>query len=144
MGMTFNNIHNDTTCNCIKDAIEDTASSFGIKTNKPQLKERDFVSKWEKGDIVTGDCKKICSKKGISVSRIDNTNKSDVINIFKEIFPISPTYKPFINVIKFYNESGLVKCSASIRNPYHCNFFKSDNFDYNKIIHIETISLSNV
>jgi hypothetical protein len=144
MGMTFTNILKDTTCDCLKNAIVDTESTYGIKTNGQNITGKDFRSKWEKGEKPLDDCKTICSKKGISLSLINEKTKNDVIEIFKEIFPISPTYRPYLSVIKFYEDAGMVKCEASRRNPYHCNFYKSDTFDVNKIRQIESISLANV
>jgi hypothetical protein len=144
MKMTFENIHKDTKCNCLNGAIIDTSSLFGIKTNEKDIREKDFRSKWEKGTKPIDDCKEICSCKGVSLAKIDGTNKNEVLKIFREIFPISPTYKPYLNVIKFYEDAGMVKCAASRRNPHHCNFYKSDNFDYGKILRVETISLENV
>ena len=141
--MTFNKINNDTTCDCLINAVIDTNSSFSIKTNVSTIRAKDFISKWDKGDRDATSCRQICSKKGVSLFKYEE-NHEDVIKVFKEMFPISPSYKPYINIIRLYEDSGLVAESPSKRNPFHCDFYQSDDFDYRKVIQIESISLANV
>jgi hypothetical protein len=141
--MTFENLNKDSACNCLDGAAEDLTSTFGLKTNTNVLKESSFKSKWEKGDIPEGnDCKVICSKKGLSLSYWDEESKDKVTAIFKQLFPITPQYKPFLSVIKLKNGAGKVKHTPSNKNPFHYDLYKSDSFDLNSVTHINSISLA--
>jgi len=141
--MTFENVHNGTNCHCIEDAQSDNSSEFGIKTNKKILREVDFKSKWEKApDIELSNCEEICSKKGLSLSILAPETFDRVKEIYKQLFPISPTYKPFLCVIKFGNDTGLLKSTPTPSNPFHFDFYKCDTFVHTQVELIKTISLS--
>lgn len=143
--MTFDNLLNDTNCDCISNAVNDTDSAFGLVTKNDTLRETYFRTKWEKGqrpDNLT-DCKKVCSKKGLSISLFDNDTMDKVISVFSQLFASAPGYKGFISVIKLDIESGVVKSTPSKINPHHFDFYKSDQFDLDKVKCIQSISLRN-
>jgi len=142
--MTFDKIINNPNCNCLVDAIENSTSKFALKTNKAKIAETNFQSKWEKGDDNHAECKKVCSKKGVSLSIIlkDDSNLSDVIDIYKKIFPLAPGYKPFCSIVTLGEKNGLVKSTPSQNNVFHHDFYKCDTFDFNKINYISSIPLN--
>ena len=142
--MTFDKIITNPNCNCLADAKEDNISRFALKTNKAKITENNFLSKWEKGENNSTECKKVCSKKGVSLSIIyeDDGNLKDVVDIYKKIFPIAPGYKPVCSIVTLGDKNGLVKNSPSQNNQFHHDFYKCDNFDFSKINHITSISLN--
>jgi len=143
--MTFNKLKFVSECNCLSDAIIDTESQFGRVTSTDNLKDKDFRSKFEKsGKDIEGNCKKKCSHRGISLSIVNDESISDVISIFKELFPISPRYKRFINIISFTEKAGLVKRTQSKNNKHHWDLYKCDTFSLQEINLIESISLADV
>lgn len=132
--MEFNKFDEGSTCNCTEDAKEDYQSHFAIKTMKTELRIQDFNSYWEKGKRPkSNNCEEICSLKGVSVSIFNDETKEAVLDIFKSLFPLAPKYKPFLSVVKFYDQSGLVKSTPNELNQYHFDFYKSDNFDFEKV-----------
>ena len=143
--MTFENINVDIDCDCLEGAICDTESHFGRKTNKNFLKPGDFISYWEKGKRSEDQiCAEICSLKGISLNFMNDESKENVINIFKQLFPISPSYKPHIHVIQLGGTCGYVKHTPDHVNGnlYHYDFYKSDEFNLEDVTHVEVISLA--
>jgi hypothetical protein len=142
--MTFENIHSDIECDCLKGADVDTESHFGRKVNNPELKLKDFNSKWDKDtkNRPVGNCAEICSFKGISLSIMNEEHKPKVIDIFKQLFPISPSYKPHLCVIQLGTNSGMVKPTPLENNPYHYDLYKADEFAFEEIKQVEFISLA--
>ncbi len=142
--MTFDNIISNPNCSCLVDAVEDSTSKFALKTNKAKIAEVNFKSKWEKDDNSHTDCKKVCSKKGVSLSIIneDNSNLNKVVDIYKKIFPLAPGYKPVCSIVTLGDKNGLVKSTPSLNNVFHHDFYKCDAFDFNKINYISSIPLN--
>jgi hypothetical protein len=145
--MTFRNILHETICDCIENAFEDVSSSFGIKTNNPYLRDVDFKSKWEKGQPLLGNnCSSICGHRGVSMSLLSATDREsnlpDVFNIFKQIFPLSPSYKPFLSIIMFTENTGVLLNSPTSGNRYHHDFYKCDAFNLKQVKLIKVIPLS--
>lgn len=130
--MEFNNILSEHNCDCLDKATEDNTSHFAIKTMKENLRIQDFQSYWEKGKRPDDNtnCENVCSLKGVSISIFNDITKDEVVNIYKELFPLAPKYKPYINVVKFYDSSGVVKHTPSDINIYHYDLYKSDTFDF--------------
>lgn len=143
--MTFNNLHQDTPCDCIEDTKEDFESEYGLKTNKDTIRPVDFDSHWEKGKRPESDaCGDVCSYKGKSVTLITPDNLNEVTEIFKQLFPLSPKYKPFLTIVKFADSTGKVKHTPDFRNQYHHDFYKCDNFTFGNISQLQSISLADV
>lgn len=141
--MTFQNVHNGSNCNCIDDAKPDNSSQFGLKTNKNVLREGDFKSKWEKDPhMESPNCEHTCSMRGLSVSILTHETMDKVKDIYKQLFPISPSYKPFLSVIKFGQDTGVIKHTPLPNNLFHYDFYKCDTFSHLQIELIETIPLS--
>lgn len=141
--MTFEDLHKDISCDCIADASQDFESTFGLKTNKDHLREVDFNSHWEKGKKPSSsDCREVCSYKGKSISLIVNDNANAVLQIFQSLFTLSPGYKPYFTIIKFGEDTGLVKATPDTVNPYHFDFYKCDNFQFSNIEQISSVPIS--
>lgn len=141
--MEFKIISSEHNCDCFDKSVEDNTSSFAIKTMKENLRVQDFNSYWEKGKRPEGsnNCDEVCSYKGVSISIFNDSTKDDVVNIYKELFPLAPKYKPFLSVVKFYNSSGVVKYTPNDGNTHHYDFYKSDTFDFTKVDVIEVNNL---
>lgn len=140
--MTFENLNADHECDCLSNTRQDTVSEFAMKINKDSIREQDFQSKWEKGQRdIDGNCVKICSLKGNSVSVINQDNREQIFQTYKSLFKLSPGYKPNVLIFKFYEDAGLLKFTPSKANIYHYDFYKSDDFDHNSIVNIEIQNL---
>jgi len=143
--ITFHNLHKGIDCDCLKEAKVDAESRFGRKTNKENLRLSDFKSGYEKGKIIKNkDCEKICGNRGVSLNIINTETRNAAINKFKEFFHLSPGYRPYINIISFKEKAGMIKETPRNNNPYHCDFYKSDNFTLEYVEQIETIPLKDV
>jgi hypothetical protein len=142
--MTFSNLNSDIICNCLEGSIIDNSTEFALKTNKNFLRENDFKTYWEK-ERRSDDCKEICSLKGQSVTIIKNEEDlNSTLSVYKQLFPFSPSYRPFCSLIKFNENSGKVKHTPIEINPLHYDFYKSDNFSINDVSLIKSIPLSDV
>ena len=141
--MTFDKLHNGANCNCLEEGcFEDIANLFGLKTNKPELREVDFKSQFQKAiekddPLDLHDCKDICSYKGISNSILTEENKEAVISIYKALFPSAPKYRPHMTIIKWKQNAGLIKCTPLDFNPHHYDFYPCDTFSH--VDHVEVI-----
>ena len=133
--MEFKNLLSEQNCNCLDKSRQDTTTHFAIKTMKENLRVQDFSSYWEKGKRPeeNGNCEEVCSYKGVSISIFNDETKNEVENIYKELFPLAPKYKPYLSVIKFYDSSGVVKHTPNDVNIHHFDLYKSDTFDFSKI-----------
>lgn len=142
--MTFYNLNETPDCNCLEEATEDYNSRFAIKTNRAEIRENDFKTKWENGDTNVTTCIQRCGKKGKSFSLIteNNGNLDEVVNIYREIFSIAPGYRPYCTIITLGENSGVVKSTPSRRNSYHHDFYKCDDFKLASIAYIESIPLA--
>lgn len=130
--MEFNNRLSETNCECLDKSTEDSTSHFAIKTMKENLRVQDFQTYWEKGKRpdVNSNCEEVCSYKGLSISLFDGSTKDEVISIYKALFPLAPKYKPYVQVVKFYDSSGVVKHTPNDVNIHHYDFYKCDTFDF--------------
>ena len=144
--MNFITLNSDNNCNCTDDAIIDNNSSFALKMNKGMMRENDFKTYWDKGrrpELM--NCTEICSHKGQSLSIVNTPlDLQNTINVYKQLFPFSPSYKPHCAVITLKENSGMVKSTPIDNNPLHYDFYKSDDFNLEKVITHQIISLSDV
>lgn len=133
--MKFDKILAEHNCNCIENSIADTASIYALKTMKNFIRIQDFSSYWEKGKRPndTNNCEEICSYKGVSISICNENTKDEVISIYKELFPLAPGYKPYVSLIKFNDDAGVVKHTPNDRNNHHYDFYKCDDFEITKV-----------
>ncbi len=142
--MEFNTLNIDTNCNCTKEGLIDNTSHFALKMNKQNIRENDFKTYWEKGKTST-ECEEICSLKGQSLTIVNSTEDLEsTIEVYKKLFPFSPSYKPFCAIITLNENSGVVKSTPIEINPLHYDFYKSDDFTIDKVNLIKTIPLADV
>lgn len=140
--MEFNKLSEETICNCIENANEDLVGSYALKINKSKIRPQDFNTYWEKGrKPSTDECREICSLKGLSISIFNDETKDKVLEIYKTLFSLSPKYKPYVAVVRFNNGLGVIKYSPSKFNPFHCDFYKCDTFDYSNVNLIKVTEL---
>ncbi|MCC9074459.1 hypothetical protein LNQ49_22985 [Flavobacterium sp. F-65] len=144
--MNFDTLNSDITCNCTIDAIIDNNSNFALKMNKGMMRDNDFKTYWEKGrrpELM--NCTQICSHKGQSLSIVNNSiDLEKIINVYKQLFPFSPSYRTHCAIITLKENSGMVKSTPIEINPFHYDFYKSDDFNIEKIEVHKIISLSDV
>ena len=139
--MTFNNITNDTNCNCFDVAAENVTSLFARVLKKSKVTDKDFFSHWERNHRAV-ECEKICGLKGVSVSKIDdNEIKGKIVSYYSEVFKVSPNYKRGVLIFKLKNDAGIFKSTPSKNNPYHHDLYKSDGFTLKLVDEIETCDL---
>ncbi len=125
--MNFNNILNDTKCECLVKTKQDITIFFARKINKPLPLEKDFISHWERGKRAD-DCKGICGFKGLSINEWNKKTEMVVINKFLTTFAISPKHKDSILIFKFLPNAGLIKHTPTKEDKAHYDFYKSDEF----------------
>lgn len=143
--MNFSNLIQDSTCDCLAGSFVENLKKFAIKTNKSHLRDADFKSYWEKGARITESCEDICSLKGQSVNIASTDEELDyTLKVFKQLFPIAPTYKPHCTVISFKQDSGLVKHTPRTDNDLHYDFYKCDGFNLDMVNFHQTIPLEDV
>ena len=140
--MDFENIHSDCECNCIDNATEDTVSVWAFKTNKTFLRPADFKTKWEKEDRDALDCKAICGKKGLSMCIFNEENKDEVIEIYKKLFPLSPSYRPNLTLVRMRAGCGVHKHTPRPHNQHHFDFYKCDAFKIENIIFLDSKAIA--
>ena len=142
--MNFRTLNSDTNCDCTKDATIDNVSRFALKMNKSSMRENDFKTYWEKGKTSTV-CSEICSYKGQSLTIVNNqTDLETTIDVYKKLFPFSPSYRTHCAVITLNENSGLVKHTPIDINPLHYDFYKYDDFSIDKVTKMQIIPLSDV
>lgn len=139
--MTFDNVHHDTVCNCIDDAISDTTNEYVRKLRKNIVEEKDFLSHWERGLYNDKtECEEICSYKGVSI----NIYKAEFEQQIKDKFTNTKIFNPKkggTHIIKFKlkQDAGKVKFAPEDNDQSHYNFFKADNFTLSNLAIIEII-----
>lgn len=91
------------------------------------------------------DCNDICYHKGQSLSVVKSKlDLENTINIYKNLFPFSPSYKTHCAVITLNQNSGMVKSTPIDINPLHYDFYKNEDFNIEKVTIHQIISLSDV
>ena len=143
--MTFEILHNDTQCVCVELAQENVDAFFARKIYNPDIRDKDFKSKWEKGhrpDSIT-DCKRTCGLKGISINIWNDSSSNAFREKLKTTFNFSPKSKDGICVFQFSQDAGLMQYAPSNTDKFHYNFYKSDHFNLNMIKIQEIIPLKN-
>lgn len=133
--MKFESILSGHNCDCLDKAVKDNSSIFAMKTMKENMRVQDFSSYWEKGKRPedSNNCDEVCSYKGVSISIFNDNTKEEVVNVYRELFPLAPKYKPYLSIVKFYDLSGIVKHTPNEGNNHHYDFYKSDTFDFTKV-----------
>jgi hypothetical protein len=143
--MTFDKIISTPNCDCFENTFKDHQTSFALKINRGFLRDGDFKTHWEKGLQEYDNCDSACSlkSKSISILRTDY-DLTETLKVFKELFLVSPKYKPYFAVIRFKEESGRIKLTPSAHNKRHCDLYKSDLFNKEMVDLIKTIPLEDV
>jgi hypothetical protein len=144
--MTFNKIFEGLTCNCLDSAVENTKDSFlrVMKIGNENFSEIDLKSKWEEGiSCSKGDDKSLCSHRGISLSKVNDSNENEIIELYKTTFKFNQNLRRYIAKIKFMAGAGKIKATSSKSNMHHNDFFKCDEFTINKITLLDKIDVRN-
>lgn len=163
--MTFQNLTNDSDCNCLEGAQADHHRCFARKINKPLPLEKDFESHWEKAkrkefaetqweesererfewqwreSKKDENCYDVCGKKGISINLWDEALRQETIDYFATTFKITPKHKDSLLVLKFKAEAGVTKHTPLENNGQHYDFYKDDNFS---LLCCETVEIINL
>ncbi len=142
--MTFEKINLDTDCKCLTKAVVDTENTYVRKLRKLNiLNEKDFLTHWER-EIrpETEDCETICSYKGVSINQFKPEYENQIIEKYKTTFNINPKKGAYLLKFRLTDEAGNVKYAPEDNDESHYNFFKSDDFTYDKIQVIETVKFA--
>ena len=141
--MTFKNLHSDTECNCIDNTFEDLENEYIRKLRKDKLTDADFLSHWERGIGKTEtECEKIIKYKGISVNKNSSLVEGLIINKYKTTFSINPKKGAFLLKFKLKKDAGLLAETPSKDDETHHDFFKSDNFNLDKLTHLKIVKFA--
>jgi hypothetical protein len=81
--MTFNQLLQDTDCDCLANTGEKMELVFARKINKPFVTENDFRSHWERGKR-SENCESICGFKGISTRACLKIKKKSSSILYKK------------------------------------------------------------
>lgn len=133
--MTFERLKNEEPCDCLKDTFQDSINLFARVLNKETVADKDFLSKWDKGNT-SEDCEELCGLKGVSISKIENDGvKEEIITLYSQVFKLSPKYKRGVLLFKFKVDAGVLKFTPDDTNKYHHDFYKADGFTLSSIEH---------
>ncbi|QWR78419.1 hypothetical protein [Candidatus Magnetomonas plexicatena] len=131
--MTFNELHRDTDCNCIENAKADEGNVFARRITGEKAIANDFKSYWDEGRTVKDgkNCELVCDHKGVSVYVVND--ETEIQSKFKEIKAHKRMSTRFTHycLLKLKNSAGLLKQSG--KDKAHYNFFKSDDFQIDKL-----------
>lgn len=142
--MIFEKINLDTDCKCLAKAVVDTENAYVRKLRKPNtLNEKDFLTHWERGIIPdTKDCDTTCSYKGVSINQFKPDYEEQIIEKYKTTFNINPKKGAYLLKFRLTDRAGKVKYTPKDNDKSHYNFFKADDFTYDKIQVIEMVKFA--
>jgi hypothetical protein len=142
--LQFNKLHCDIKISCIgEDTPENTSDFFVRRIDKNKLREKDFLSHWERGikpdpkDEM--DRKKVCGKKGISCYLYNDNDYSiekKLINTMRIVSKFKRKLGKFFCKLRFKKNAGRIWKNGR-NSPYHCDFYKSDGFSLDLVEVIE-------
>ena len=146
--MTFENISNGTTCNCLRGCAENVKDTFARRTSESKsLKDRDFKTGYERGKEVLDlkDCSEVCGNKGLSIDLWNTQSKDKLLERYRQTYAISPKLRHHLTIIRFKVGCGKLK-NTPVRNQiageYHYDFYKCDEFKLELIELVENIPLT--
>lgn len=146
--MDFKKITDTTSCNCLLDTYSNTTDSFVRKVRKsPDLKDPDFRNHIEKGKMLEdASCEEICGYYGVSIEIWNDSSANVLLEKYKYTASISPKSKNNLCVIRFKENTGLVKHTPNqqIYNEHHYDFYKDDSFCVADLELIEMIPLNSI
>lgn len=137
--MKFKKLHNGIACKCIDGECKiNTEDSFYRRLFDKKITIKDFESWAEMGKKIRNpkpNCDVTCSHRALSITK--QVNEVNIEEFYKTTIKIKPNAKhetPFYCKLKFTNKCGKVKLTASKRDAHHHSFYKSDDFDFTKIV----------
>lgn len=134
--MSFEQIIQDCSCHCTAGSQEDYHNLYIKKVDGPELRDKDFVTKWEKSHRPQdmNDCKAVCGYKGVSVNIVNNEQDIiETVQVYKTTLSIQPKGKSKYVVFRFKIDSGVVKSTPNAHSNTHCDFYKCDQFALSSI-----------
>lgn len=141
--MEFKKLLNDTDCNVIENTFTDIENEYLRKLRKDKLTDLDFISHWERGIGNTEtECEKIIKYKGISINKNSKSVEHFIIEKYKTTFSINPRKGAYLLKFKLKTDAGLVAETPSKDDETHHDFFKSDDFNLNKLTIIKIIKFA--
>lgn len=144
--MTFDILHSDIECDCIKDTFENGNQLFARKISKPSPKSGDFKTYWERDKRPLKNlCVEICQYKGISINYWNENSENQVIEKYVASLDTQiqggKNIRDCILVFRFKEQVGLIMPSPTKKDPSHCTFYKCDSFDIQGIEEIKIIEI---
>lgn len=148
--MLFDELHRDISFSCIgEDTPENTEDYFFRRLDKNELRDKDFETYWEKGwrpDPGTKwERKNVCSRKGVSCylyNGNDEEMEKKLIATLGEKAKFKRKLGKFLCKLRFKRSAGKI-WKNGMDSPYHCDFYKSDDFTLEKVDIIDIRPLEN-
>ena len=141
--MEFQKLHDGSDCNCIDNAEEDVVNQYVRRLRKEKLSEKDFKTHWERGiGVNKNECGDICSYKGISLNQLSEESESLIIQKYKTTFNINPKKGGHLIKFQLKDDAGVVEHSPTKSDETHYSFFKSDDFELEKLDIKETVKFA--
>ncbi len=147
--MTFNKLGLESDeCKCLEGTFQDLQNIYTRKINKPDPKESDFKTQWEKATDLTvfskSSCDDLClDKKSLSINQW--TEKTGVTIIRKYLNPYlrlgKKLKKDSIFLFRFLSDSGALKYTPTKKDKNHYDFYKSDTFSLTSLITVRIVEL---
>jgi hypothetical protein len=142
-------------CNCLDKAVVITDVEFARHIYMPKARPQDFFSKWEKYENTNSfpinfnynNCRNVCGTKGVSIHLWKNESKERIINEYVKNFQITRKAKNSILIFKLKLGAGVIAHTPKTSeptNPFHHDFYKSDDFSIDLVDNIEIISLKDL
>ncbi len=142
-GMTFDNQHFSSTCDCLDGSSSNTEDWFcrrvDIRAKAP--KDRHFRTKDEKiTDRVFETCKEECDKKGLSIYIWNDETKGQIkaVTSYGQGLEFS---KKQLCIFRLAEGAGQLKPDPLKDNPSHYLMYKADNFSVNMLTEYKYIEI---
>ncbi len=141
--MEFKDIHTDTHCNCLNNAVIDTSSEFVRKLGKDHVVDKDFLTHWERQlRPEMEDCETICSYKGVSINQITLDSENQILEKYKTTFNINPSKGAHYLKFRLSGNACKVNYTPEDNDKSHYNLYKADNFTLDEIVIIDTVKFA--
>ena len=138
--MTFVETLANVACPCTDKCSSDADIKFIKKIDGPAIKDKDFLTYWEKGnEPETNECVDICGDRAVSINCIKNASELvATLEVYKRTLNIKPKGKTKYILFTIPKGNGLHKSTPSVENPTHYDFYKADGFTVSGLSIIST------
>lgn len=127
--MLFEKIKSKMTCDCLKDAAEDTTNVFIRRVGKStEIRLRDFRAKFEKKEYTStqGECADMCADFNLSMDICTDESEPHLKEKYFRTISIGQKLKNYLCKFKLKNDAGMVKYTPQQKGnyeKYHYDFY---------------------